>query len=323
MSLNTIVTASIIATAAAGSLLPSNEEQQRYLWQSFKADYHKSYNSTEEDSRRFGYFLENLKVAERRNAEDTAVHGITKFSDLTQQEFASRYLRADVRMKTSAPLFEVARPVSNDPLIDWSGVFTTPVKDQGYCGSCWAFSATEQIESDTLRQLGKAYVLSPAQVTQCTTLSSGCGGGWTEAAYKWVQNNGLETDADYPYTNKMYQGVTGTCSSVASKEIVTITGYSTINGEASMASYVQSTGPLSVCVDANTWNSYKSGIMSVCGTSVDHCVQAVGVNVADGYWKVRNSWAESWGEAGHIRLKYGANTCAITNDPTFVTAKLL
>ena len=102
--------------------------------------------------------------------------------------------------------------------------------------------------------------------------------------------------------------------------MVTVTGYTTIKGEANMASYVQSTGPLSVCVDANNWNSYKSGIMTTCGKSVDHCVQAVGVDSASGgYWKVRNSWATSWGESGHIRLAYGANTCAITNDPTYVT----
>jgi len=90
-----------------------------------------------------------------------------------------------------------------------------------------------------------------------------------------------------------------------------------------MASYVQSTGPLSVCLDANTWNSYTGGIMSVCGQSVDHCVQAVGVDASTGgYWKVRNSWGTSWGESGYIRLAYGKNTCAITNDPTYASVKL-
>jgi len=86
-----------------------------------------------------------------------------------------------------------------------------------------------------------------------------------------------------------------------------------------MATYVQSTGPLSVCVDANSWNSYTGGIMSVCGQSVDHCVQAVGVDAsAKGYWKVRNSWNTNWGEAGYIRLAYGKNTCNIASDPTYV-----
>ena len=88
-----------------------------------------------------------------------------------------------------------------------------------------------------------------------------------------------------------------------------------------MASYVANTGPLSVCLDANGFNSYTSGIMSVCGNSVDHCVQAVGINTAAStpYWLVRNSWGTSWGESGYIRLTYGSNTCDITNDPTYVT----
>ena len=101
-----------------------------------------------------------------------------------------------------------------------------------------------------------------------------------------------------------------------------VTGYSTIKGESSMASYMQSTGPLSVCLDASNWNSYTGGILSVCGKSVDHCVQAVGVNAATGgYWKVRNSWGTTWGESGFIRLAYGANTCDITSDPTWVAVK--
>jgi len=134
-------------------------------------------------------------------------------------------------------------------------------------------------------------------------------------------NGGIETDADYPYTS--YYGKTGTCSSTASKNVVTVSAYYTLKTESSMASYVQATGPLSVCVDASSWNSYTSGIMTVCGTSVDHCVQAVGVYPAttSGYWKVRNSWGTKWGESGFIRLSYGSNTCDITNDPTYTAVK--
>jgi C1A family cysteine protease len=85
-----------------------------------------------------------------------------------------------------------------------------------------------------------------------------------------------------------------------------------------MGSYVQKSGPLSICIDASNWNSYTGGILSTCGKSVNHAVQAVGVDTTS-YWKVRNSWGTSWGESGFIRLKYGANTCAITNDPTYAT----
>lgn len=162
-------------------------------------------------------------------------------------------------------------------------------------------------------------MLSAEQITQCATLAFGCGGGWTETAYAYVKNNnGLVTEAVYPYTS--YQGTTGQCSVDTSQAVVGINGFTTVNGESDMASYVQSTGPLSVCIDASTWNAYTGGIVSDCGQSVNHCVQVVGVDVSGGYWKVRNSWGSSWGESGYIRLAYGQNTCAITNDPTYVSA---
>jgi len=279
----------------------------------------------EEETHRFQVFLENLKVADHRNALElknggSAVHGVTHLSDLTSLEFETQFLTADPSMKSedgSAEVVTITRPVELGTVVDWTGKLTTPVKDQGYCGSCWAFSATEQIESDAMRTLKVTYQLSPEQITQCDTTSSGCNGGWTEHAYKYVTKaGGIETNADYPYTS--YSGTTGTCKATASKYVIGVSSYKTISGESSMASYVQSTGPLSVCLDANNFNSYKGGIMTTCGKQVDHCVQAVGVDTSSsGYWKVRNSWGTSWGEAGFIRLKYGANTCNITNDPTY------
>lgn len=285
----------------------------------------KKYPSADEEKVRFSNFIENLKVADLRNEAEirnggSAVHGITQFSDLSNAEFASKYLRSDVSKKSNdAPVAKITATVTAD-LVDWSGVYTTPVKNQGYCGSCWAFSATEQIESDSMRTLGTSYILSPEQITQCDGTSSGCNGGWTESAYTYVKRaGGIETESDYPYTS--YFGTTGTCSYEKSKSVLTVSGYTTVSGESNMAAYVQSTGPLSVCLDASSWSSYTGGIMSVCGKSVDHCVQAVGVYPAsvNGYWKVRNSWGVTWGESGYIRLKYGSNTCDITNDPTYVS----
>ena len=108
---------------------------------------------------------------------------------------------------------------------------------------------------------------------------------------------------DYPYTSGT-AGVTGTCKADSSDFVVGITGYHTVSssaaGESTMAAYVGSTGPLSICVDAEQWSSYSGGVMTVCGNSVDHCVQAVGIDTAAAlpYWIVRNSWGVTWGEAG-------------------------
>jgi len=321
-----IAVALALASTVSAALYSAEPSHQKFLWESFKSEYNRRYETMDEETHRFAVFLENLKMADERNAAElkvggSAVHGITMFSDISQAEFESRYLTADPTMKTGTGVVDATvRTVDTTTgLVDWTGKWTTAVKDQGYCGSCWAFSATEQIESDAMRTLGKSYVLSPEQITQCDTTSQGCNGGWTERAYNYVKNaGGIETNTNYPYTS--YNGVTGTCKSDSTKFVIKVSGYVTISGESNMASYVQSTGPLSVCLDASKWNSYTGGIVSSCGTSVDHCVQAVGVDASSaGYWKVRNSWGTSWGESGHIRLSYGHNTCAITNDPTHVT----
>lgn len=319
----TTVLLSSVAVASA-DYSSASPESLRLLFNNFKKNFDRKYEG-DENEHRFANFVENLRLIDQRNADErkaggSAVHDITTFADMSQAEFASRYLQARPSMKTSsAPVAEVPPYTGSKTSVDWTGVYTTPVKNQGYCGSCWAFSAAEQIESDSMRVLKTSYKLSPEQITQCDSTSYGCNGGWTEHAYKYVKNaGGIETEKDYPYTSS--NGVTGKCHSDSSKYVIKVGGYTTVKGETNMANYMLSTGPLSVCLDANNWNSYTGGIMKNCGKQVDHCVQAVGVNTgSNGYWKVRNSWGSSWGESGYIRLAYGANTCDITSDPTYVS----
>lgn len=325
-----VAVALALAATASANLYSADPAHLKQLWEQFKTEFKKAYDTMDEENFRFAHFVTNIRSADERNSEEkknggSAVHGITKFSDLSQAEFESRYLLSRPDTKTGGAILDSSYGEADTTasLVDWTGKYTTAVKDQGYCGSCWAFSAAEQIESDSIRTLGKKWTLSPEQLVQCDTTSQGCNGGWTEHAYKYVKNaGGIETDSSYPYTS--YKGVTGSCAVASSKFVVTVSNYYTVSGESSMASYVQKTGPLSVCLDASSWNSYTGGIMKTCGKSVDHCVQAVGVDAtSSGYWKVRNSWGTSWGEAGYIRLAYGSNTCNIANDPTYVavTAK--
>lgn len=171
-----------------------------------------------------------------------------------------------------------------------------------------------------MRIQGDSYILSPEQIVQCDPVGSGCQGGWTQSAFKYIAvTGGIEQESDYPYTSG--KGITGKCHLEGAKEVVTVKSFSTIVGpqpEEMMTKYMQRNGPLSVCLAASTWQTYTGGIMHVCDTQVDHCVQAVGVDNGEyGYWKVRNSWGSDWGEAGYIRLAYGANTCDITNNPTY------
>jgi C1A family cysteine protease len=329
MMYTTIVAASILATSAVAELYQSTPQSVKLMFEAFKADHSVTYQTMEEESNRYGIFLQNLRTIDERNAAEraaggSAVHGITRFSDLTATEFKNRYLRYEPTDMIEGPITEVPEYTGTAGLVDWTGKYTTPVKDQGYCGSCWAFAAAEQIESDSMRLLGDSTRLSPQQLVSCDKVDGGCAGGRQESAYGYVQRaGGIEKESDYPYSSNTYNGNDGTCTASSNKYYTTVTGYNTVKGENSMASYVRSTGPLSIGVDATNWNSYQGGIMSSCGKSLNHAVQAVGVDTSSGgYWKVRNSWSSSFGEAGFIRLAYGQDTCGLADaGATYVSPK--
>ena len=145
------------------------------------------------------------------------------------------------------------------------------------------------------------YSDSTANGVPASYANYGCNGGFTETAYEYVISaGGITTEADYPYTS--YYASTGTCDSSKKDFLVTVDDFHVVRGESAMESYVLSTGPLSVCLDASDWSSYRGGIMSSCGNDLNHCVQVTGVNLDDGYWIVRNSWGTEWGLDGFIYL---------------------
>lgn len=292
------------------------------------------YSSEEEEEEKFSNFKEFLKIVDSRNEDETeaggsALHGLTKFGDLSTEEFQEGYLgfkESDDdrrRRQLKAKKAKVQKYKGSETAVNWADVYTTNVKDQGYCGSCWAFSTTEQVESDAIRAglLSTKQDLSTQQIVSCDTTNWGCSGGNTETAYEYIKSTGgLELEASYPYTS--YYDVTGTCKSTSSKYKITVSEYYSISGEENMINYVLAKGPLSICVAASTWSSYTSGIVSSCDKNVDHCVQVVGVDTDNDYWIVRNSWGTDWGENGYIYLKTGQNTCYITYDPTYAAVEL-
>lgn len=293
------------------------------MFADFKVKFNKSYD-TDEESERYDNFLSFLQTVDERNNNDAgAIHGITKFADLSDDEFRNHFL-GYVPIPTTIQRITVPAYTGSKTAVNWANIYTTAVKDQGYCGSCWAFSATEQIESDSIR-LGLLTIndtLSPEQIVQCDKIDDGCDGGNTATAFEYVMSaGGIETESMYPYTS--YYDKTGTCSSNSSDYVVTVSSYTKIADEDSMISYVLSTGPLSVCLDASSWSSYVSGVITTCGKDVDHCVQAVGINTDEGYWIVRNSWGTEWGDAGYIYLASGENMCDISYDPKYVTTELV
>ena len=201
-----IILALALFASASATLYTAEPKSQKYLWESFKKEHHKEYSTMEEETKRFQTFVENLKLIDERNKaeKNTAVHGITKFVDLSEGEFRKAYLNYKPDANKNRTKAEHIKPLEEGASVkqDWTGIYTTPVKDQGYCGSCWAFSATEQIESDYMREHGEEEILSAQQVTSCTKyiFGGGCNGGYTENAFEYAEG-GLELDSDYPYTS--------------------------------------------------------------------------------------------------------------------------
>jgi len=294
------------------------------LFNAWKAQYNKVYPSEEEEAERFDIFKQTLDRVRARNARNgSATFGLTKYSDLTVEEFKSFYLgyirpeRSDVGVLTPK---EIEVPQT----FDWrTQNKVTPVKDQEQCGSCWAFSVTENIESMYCVKNNIDCTtfppLAPQEIVDCDTTDQGCNGGDPPTAYQFVMSEGgMEDESDYPYT-----GQDGTCNFQQNLVKVTITNwqYATQNSdETTMQNNLVAWGPLSICVDAEPWQDYTGGVLmaSDCSNQLDHCVQLVGYDMTQStpFWIVRNSWGADWGENGYIRLQYGQDTCGCADEAT-------
>jgi len=209
--------------------------------------------------------------------------------------------------------------------LDWSTKgAVTGVKDQGSCGSCWAFSTTGSMEGTIFLLKGHLTSLSEQQLVDCAGSygNAGCNGGLMDNAFKYAEKNGLCTEAAYPYTAR-----DGTCksSSCTASADTKISNYKDVaHNENALGSSVDIT-PISVAIEADQsgFQLYKSGVFSgVCGQNLDHGVLAVGYGTDSGqdYWKVKNSWGTSWGEQGYIRMIRNKDECGIANEPSYPIA---
>jgi len=295
------------------------------LFEAWKEQYNKAYTSPEEEALRFSNFKLSIdRIAARQALSTSAVFGLTKYSDLSPEEFKSTLLgynrpeeRQDVGVLAGG---NVVAPQT----FDWrTQNKVTPVKDQGQCGSCWAFSVTENIESmycvKNNMDCTQLAPLAPQEIVDCDTVDQGCNGGDPPTAYQFViSEGGMEDDSDYPYTAS-----DGTCNFQSNLVKVTISSwqYATQNSdEGTMMTNLVNWGPLSICVDAEPWQDYTGGVLmaSDCDTQLDHCVQLVGYDLTQStpFWIVRNSWGADWGESGYIRLQYGQDTCGCADEAT-------
>jgi len=281
---------------------------------------------------RFDAFKANLDIVNAHN--DKAAKGLSsytmemnKFADLTREEFRQFLgFKAVNYTQTRVEFLSGDAPDS----IDWRAKgAVTPVKDQGQCGSCWAFSTTGSVEGANFVKTGKLVSLSEQQLVDCDSSCAGCNGGLMDNAFLYIENNqGIDSESDYPY--KASKSLLGCKKTKAKKHAGTVSGYTDVpQSNEDQLKLAVAQQPVSVAIEADQsgFQMYSGGVFDGdCGTSLDHGVLVVGYGTDNGkdYWIVKNSWAATWGEQGYIRLVRGTKgadgQCGVAMQPSYPKA---
>jgi len=297
----------------------------------FKHAHGKQYKDAFEESYRKGIFAANVAKINQHNeefarGEVTWKMAINHLADLTHDEFMEMN-KLKVPDMPKAPRKYQMQAKSMASSVDWRDQgYVTDVKDQGQCGSCWAFGAVASMEAAHYEKYGSTVQMSEQQVVDCDNRNSGCNGGWYDTAWRYVsEEGGIETTADYPYHARE-----GSCKAGQNDFVSGVSGcvggpnffcdnHGLVGDEAELQKMLNDR-PVAVAVDATPFQFYSSGILD-CRSfhSLNHAVFAVGYE--DGsHWIIKNSWGKSWGESGYVRVGMGGNPCGVADYPAYSIA---
>nr|GEX89357.1 low-temperature-induced cysteine proteinase-like [Tanacetum cinerariifolium] len=309
------------------------DEEVNVLYESWLVQHGKTYNALGEKDRRFEIFKDNLRFIDQHNSVDRSYKvGLNKFADLTNEEYRTMYTGVKKsnkninKVKSDRYVFRSGESLPES--VDWreKGAVAS-VKDQGSCGSCWAFSTTGAVEGINQIITGDMIAVSEQELVDCdTSYNQGCNGGLMDYAFQFIiKNGGIDTEEDYPYT-----GRDGKCDATRKNaKVVSIDGYEDVpvNDESALQKAV-SNQPIAVAIEAGgrEFQFYTSGIFTgSCGTDLDHGVLAVGYGSENGkdYWIVKNSWGAEWGESGYLKMERNiadkAGKCGIAMEASYPT----
>jgi cathepsin L len=319
-----LVALALTALAAQGKVL---KDIENYTFEQFVTDFNHEFSAEEHSVRKGLFEAELTRVIEHNTANKGSwKETINKFSAFTPEEKkallghskAVKQAHKPKNLKQLPKDFKLDEVSSLPTSVDWRNTpnTVTSVKDQGHCGSCWAFAATAVLESHVALNTGLLYDLSPQQIAMCAPNpdscggTGGCNGATAEIAFDYVAGmSGILEEYQLGYA--AYQGTNSACGfeSSGATPVATIDGFVQLpeNNYTSLMNAIAKVGPVAVSVDASNWHSYSSGIFNGCNQEqpdINHAVTLVGYGEENGekYWTVRNSWSPSYGEIGYIRV---------------------